>query len=213
MPPRQIPVPLTPALPGRRTHWQTPERASALRRRPSSVRTDDAWFIAIRGWFSADGPASMPKRTANNCGGCGVACFSGATCQNGSCSCAASGRTYCNGVCVDTQSNGANCGACASPCPVGAACIAGECAVTCPSGMNWCAGTSCVDLTSTKDHCGLCDQVCGGSLVCLSGQCACPSGLTDCSGNCVDVNTDGQDCGGCAVVCANSQTCVNGVCQ
>jgi endo-1,4-beta-D-glucanase Y len=63
-----------------------------------------------------------------NCGSCGNACGSGATCTAGRCviSCA-SGLQACSGVCVDVQTDPSNCGSCGNACPSGV-CASGACA-------------------------------------------------------------------------------------
>jgi hypothetical protein len=79
-----------------------------------------------------------------NCGGCGVICPAGQSCQNGLCNglleCA-SGRagSYCNldaglsylccpgSGCADTSTDSSNCGACGAVCPNGHSCTAGSC--------------------------------------------------------------------------------------
>jgi hypothetical protein len=61
---------------------------------------------------------------ATNCGTCGNACGTGATCSSGTCACSA-GRTSCNNRCVDTQTDVNNCGACGNVCTT--SCVAGVC--------------------------------------------------------------------------------------
>jgi hypothetical protein len=92
----------------------------------------------------ASGACAHPSNDAQNCGGCGISCPPGQTCQNGLCNgvaaCAAGhAGSYCNldagfsyrccpGVgCIDTSSDPKNCGACASACVQGQVCDAGAC--------------------------------------------------------------------------------------
>lgn len=67
-----------------------------------------------------------------NCGGCGIECRGGQTCDDGVCSCGTE-ATLCNGLCVDTLTDPDNCGSCNHSCPSGGTCVDGQC--TC-SGFN-----------------------------------------------------------------------------
>jgi len=62
-----------------------------------------------------------------NCSDCGDACTGGEACSGGACSCTTAGETFCNGACIDVQSDPANCGFCANKCNAGATCSAGQC--------------------------------------------------------------------------------------
>jgi hypothetical protein len=64
---------------------------------------------------------------ADNCGACGVACASGASCHGGTCACA-SGESLCSDTCVNEQTDGDNCGGCGVGC--GGTCKLGRCVVT-----------------------------------------------------------------------------------
>lgn len=58
----------------------------------------------------------------SNCGGCGISCGTGGTCEAGTCACA-------GGVDINTDPN--NCGSCGNVCAPGQTCVAGTC--TCAS--------------------------------------------------------------------------------
>lgn len=62
---------------------------------------------------------------ASNCGTCGNACATGASCQSGGCVCPGGG-TACSGACVDTNTNADNCGRCGHSC-LGGSCVGGQC--------------------------------------------------------------------------------------
>jgi len=122
--------------------------------------------------------------TAQNCGGCGLACAPGQSCDdmgNGSYECrCAPGETRCaDGACVDLRSDTDNCGGCGIRCGyIGhgiGACVYGSCAYECLYGWADCNGDS--------------SDVCEANLL-----------------------SDPTNCGGCGVHCAKDQACIRGVC-
>jgi hypothetical protein len=78
---------------------------------------------------------------ASHCGECGVACPTGASCDQGVCRCPApqilcDGQCsatcncdgeVCDGACVDTQTDALHCGDCAKACGAGSSCESGSC--------------------------------------------------------------------------------------
>lgn len=134
--------------------------------------------------------------TAENCGGCGVACAPGQDCRlddygSPQCMCPA-GETFCptwcfdgicSGACFNLASDRNHCGACGSSCA--------------PSGSINSIGT------------------------CTYGMCnrQCMKGWADCNGNETDqcetnIDSDPMNCGGCGKVCdaVAGQACVGGSC-
>jgi sulfatase modifying factor 1 len=107
------------------------------------------------------------KTDSNNCGGCGITCPSGVSCQGGSC--CPGGGTVCGNACVNEQTDRANCGACGTQCGSAAICQGGLC-VACPSGQRVC-DDACFDLDHDPSNCGLCGRVCPDSVACGGGTC------------------------------------------
>jgi len=146
-----------------------------------------------------------------NCGGCGVICTAGKTCQSGACQCAA-GLLNCNGNCISQDA--ANCGACGNACPTGQVCNGGTCASSCTAPATMCGMGACVNTNGNDPlNCGGCGIACGTGAACNAGACGCSvAGQMLCNGACVDTNTSTRNCGTCNHSCENGQTCTSGVC-
>lgn len=106
-------------------------------------------------------------------------------------SCEAS-ETCCDGVCVDTQTEGEHCGACGAACRAGELCVDGAC--SCAGGSACAEGEACCGGSCVADSDAQC-QCEGGSTVCGIGeQC--------CDDQCTDIASSALHCGGCGLTCA-----------
>jgi hypothetical protein len=135
-----------------------------------------------------------------NCGQCGKVCATGATCTAGKCDCG-TGKTECNGACIDTQTDAKNCGSCGQACSGGSStwsCVAGTCTVGC-SGTQTACNNVCVDTQTDNQNCGQCGNACGAK--------------TCCGGQCKDTTSDDANCGTCGTVCVGNATCINSSCS
>jgi hypothetical protein len=84
------------------------------------------------------------------------------------------GKTMCNCVCTDLNSDAHNCKGCGLTCQQGAVCSQSSC--KCPEGQDACGSSACEPLTS-QTHCGRCGHTCSSGEVCSqSGDCerVCP---------------------------------------
>ena len=159
---------------------------------------------------------------SGNCGACGQGCSRETPiCSGGRCvatedagpiqNCAPP-FAFCDGVCVNLQTDPLNCGACGEECGVND-CTGGVCGEASASLQN-CAppfavcGGACVDTSSDPLNCGACGVACAAGETCQQGACTatttnapalvCDAGLTDCGGTCVDLQTNDFHCGGCS---------------
>ena len=152
---------------------------------------------------------------AANCGTCGTACPTGASCTDGTCACGGD-RVACGNSCVSLHDDPGNCGRCDTTCPAEALCIDGRC--SCPSGQEACAD-ECADLDSDDRHCGDCDNPCDDDQSCVDGAClteecviGCGDGRLCCLGRCASVTFNRFNCGGCGIACRAAESCCSGTC-
>ena len=122
-----------------------------------------------------------------------------------------SGRTLCNGLCLNLRTERTNCGACGRACEVGQLCVAGECRPDCVGGLIDCGG-ACINPASDPMHCGRCGNACSPVELCGAGECLQVPGRALCNGAITDTLTDLAHCGGCGVACPASATCTAGLC-
>ncbi len=127
-------------------------------------------------------------------------------------------RAFCDGACVDLQTDPANCGSCGDACGAAQTCAAGEC-VSDDDGPDVCDGRTdcdgqCVDAQSDPSHCGACGLACADGEACERGECvsACGAPLVDCDDACVDTDRDDAHCGACGNRCAPATRCEVGAC-
>ena len=165
------------------------------------------------------GTCTNTQTDSANCGTCGNACSSGATCVSGACQCTAS-ATKCGSACIDTKVDAKNCGACGNDCtadggaPSGGgtwACVNSACIVNCTPPKTVCNG-GCADTKTDNANCGVCGTACQLTETCTAGLC-CTTGQNNCSNVCSDPNTDAKNCGVCGTVCGvSTPNCVSGKC-
>jgi formylglycine-generating enzyme required for sulfatase activity len=201
---------------------------------PSATATCSA---GVCGYACAPGQRDCDANAANgcevdanadsaNCGGCGVVCTQGRTCQAGACTTAVctSGLADCdhdggNGCEVTLAANASHCGGCGVACSYvngTGSCTAGACALAfCAPGFANCnasATDGCeVNLGSSAANCGGCGNACvvaNGTAACFAGVCApaaCNTGYALAGGACVDVDECATNNGGCGA----GATCTN----
>ncbi len=161
-----------------------------------------------------------------NCGGCGIACTGGKSCEDGVCSCSPD-EVDCGGTCANLQLDDENCGACGHACDADLTCVLGQC--RCKTVGQELCGDECVDVKTDPDNCGFCgnhcllggscadgqcqDDICGPCEERVNGQCVPKAGETECNGACVNTDSDPNNCGGCGNVCPHSGSCQDGQCN
>jgi formylglycine-generating enzyme required for sulfatase activity len=214
-----------------------PDGAACALANATAVCTDGACGVAACSGGSADcdGAAAngceVSTRTLAHCGGCGLACASGAhsipNCAAGTCAltCAA-GWADANGNRADgcelDVTTDTDCGtpgnACVSSPGATSTCVGGSCStIACASdraNCNTSVADGCeVSLAGDVAHCGACDHACAvphAAPVCLGGQCAvgsCDPGYANCDGSAangceITPATVVANCGGCGRACA-----------
>ena len=168
-----------------------------------------------------------------NCGGCGIVCGGGRSCNNGVCGCQP-GQVECNGVCSYVFGGDPdNCGACGNVCPAGNRfCGNGPegpgCQPCSQAGQTECGGR-CIDTRNDNQNCGACGNTCGPNQGCVNGACVTGSCALSCGGGaiccigaagtpdagremCTSPLYDQNNCGGCGITCGGGKFCQNGVC-
>lgn len=180
---------------------------------------------SVAGQVLCSGTCVDLASSGSNCGACGHACASGASCVSGVCQPCPNGGIVCSGACttVSSSSDPNNCGGCSRVCPSGSTCVNGVC--ICSSGQSLCgtkvSGASypsnyvagCYDFQTDLKNCGACAKACLPGAVCVSGVCICPAGYVNCGSTigCVNFASDPKNCGACGKTCSSGK-CVNGVC-
>ena len=109
---------------------------------------------------------------SQNCGGCGIPCGNGQSCQAGQCKCQP-GLLSCSGSCV--PSDATHCGDCATACQANQVCSNNACTSSCTGGQTLC-GTACVDTTSSNTDCGSCGHACASNQHCAASTCVANTG-------------------------------------
>lgn len=184
-----------------------------------------------------DDDCEVTLGTNENCNACGDRCldpdkpcvFDQET-GHGTCGCDA-GKIFCNGDCVDPQTDDQNCSTCGIDCPREGdgspladhtyfGCGKAECGhVKCENGWNDCDGKSdngCETSLMSETDCGSCGHACDPGQSCRPNNkqeptCMCPAGMTLCGNNCVDLGLDPKNCGGCGIDCTYAAANQNGL--
>jgi hypothetical protein len=133
--------------------------------------------------LTCDGTCVDPSADPRNCGGCGMSCPAGQSCDAGACTLHCDGEQAACGAgaaayCAPLASDPANCGTCGNACPQGQACDAGACTLRCEGGRTTCgagAGQHCADLAADRANCGACGRACADGETCGDRVCVAPA--------------------------------------
>ncbi len=177
---------------------------------PNSEGAGDGDGTCAPGFDQCNGTCVSLGENVNHCGGCGVACTTGAQCTAGVCACF-DGLNACALGCSNPLSDGNNCGGCGIVCEGALVCSQGGCTDSCAASETQC-GNSCVDTQTDTANCGMCGISCAAGQSCTAGACSCPGGQTSCNGTCTDTLSDPAHCGTCGNSCG-AGACVSGVCE
>ncbi|MBQ9818120.1 MAG: hypothetical protein IJM59_11755 [Proteobacteria bacterium] len=145
---------------------------------------------------STCGPSRCIYNPDEECGITLTKCEATESCQNGVCTCKATGiacsGTCCTDGCFATQTDPNHCGGCNIKCNPGEACVNGRCTANCPEYMDPCLVDDmpvCADLKRDVTHCGTCETRCPSGRLdihvkasqCLEGRCIpiCEQGWSD----------------------------------
>lgn len=101
-----------------------------------------------------------------SCGGCGIPCPAGATCNDSQCNCANPNDIICDDECVSPQVT-EHCGSCDNECDVDEECLEGQC---CYQGFQICDG-QCTNTLYDPTNCGGCEIACEAFEICDAGGC------------------------------------------
>ncbi len=164
------------------------------------------------------------SRDSDNCGGCGLVCPRGTTCNRGVCQCAV-GAAYCPNSpgfekCVDVSRDSDNCGGCGLACPRGTTCNGGlcECAigeVYCPDSPDPTNASTCRATATTAvdvDSRAHAERLARGG--CANAPLARRTAPTPRRfDKCVATSDDDENCGGCGLACPRGTFCNRGACE
>jgi hypothetical protein len=166
-----------------------------------------------------------PQTDPVNCGGCGIACPSGATCHGGGCVGADGGAVTCAQTGCEPGFTCLDAGCLSQSCT--AADQGNPCAYGTVQGL--CCGGACVD-PFTQQNCGSCGTQCSSADFCDGAKgcqpnppcgptntgtnCAIDAGLNGvcCPTGCAALASDPNNCGFCGAVCPAGALCAAGAC-
>lgn len=141
-----------------------PDESCRAARGPGFVCREGSCTCAVE----CNGTCTDTQSDVLNCGGCGVACDSGAQCVGGKCACGPE-LTQCGAACSSLLDDPDHCGSCEKKCGQGEQCFDGVCSCDPPRAQ---CGAACVDLEADLQNCGSCGNVCtGDGATCSDGVC------------------------------------------